>query len=271
MMGQARKAVSGFMQDFMQGFAQSTQQHGGYDSGYNDMHRISDKVAATTADDYYDYQSKNSVNQPFRRVGDHAANLPENAPLVEKPAPEVANIVEMLKHLQPKQNVTDFVIRLARHIKSQPRKPNKAQQFRFVSEDGDEIKYYAKQHHGDAANVTKSSAISKTSEIVEGGKAESARVFSHHPPHGLPSYENLPAATKTYFKNGVYHHVHDLRKNAIPPKRSTPGWMAFNFEETILQALGLTHPGRSAKPTVVKCSKSYAFHVIARIFYSFLG
>lgn len=281
MMGRARRMVSGFMEDFWQGYS---------DNQSNDHYRISNKVAQTTADDYYDYQSKHAFT-PFRRVGNHAANLPENVPIVEKLNPKLVNVVDMLKNLQPKANVSDFVIRLARHLKSPPRKPNKTQQFRFVSDDGDEIKYFAKQRHGEATkaigNATKP-AISSTSDgkVDVVGRSSIAsnvrlvarppvarppveRVFDLEPsgpPPGLPSFDELPPADYTYYENGVHHHVHDLRKNK--DKREPPvqggGWMAFDFEDTILQALGLANPGRSVKPSVAKCSKIYVFNVLLR-------
>jgi hypothetical protein len=69
-----------------------------------------------------------------------------------------------------------------------------------------------------------------------------------------------------YFKDGVYHHVHDLRKNKRPPRGG--GWLSFDFTETILTALGLPPPGRSlAKPTAAACGKSYIVNVFLRLFF----
>lgn len=269
-MGRARRMVSGFMQDFLHGFIEEQSK---------DHNRISNKVAETTADDYYDYQRKQEfpVYGPFRRVGDHASNLPENVPIVEKLNPQLENVVDMLKNLQPKGNISDFVIRLARHIRSLPRNPNNAQQFY----NGDEIRYFTKQHHRDEAradgNATKPS-ISKVDVIVAGRSSLSSNrmpiaqpnidriAHVQGPPPGLPSYNDLPPADYSYYENGIHHHVHDLRKDKRTPAVKGGGWLAFDFEETILQALGLSHPGRSVKPSVVKCSKLYIFNVILRWF-----
>lgn len=289
-MGRARRFVSGFVSDFMQGFM--NQQH----QQEYDQYRVSSKVADMTAQDYYEYQASNQfethvdpqVDGPFRRVGDHAANLPENVPTTEKLDPMLDNVVEMLKNLQPKANISDFVIRMARHIKSQPRKSNNAHQFRFVSDDGDDIRYFSKNHKfDDEKDETASPVINRTSEVktspVDRVDVSEARLFNKQqqqqkpirpypqthgysysgPPPGLPSYNELPPADYTYYKNGVYHHVHDLRKNkkSIPVKGG--GWLKFDFEDAILNVLGLG-TARSAKPTVVKCSKNYIFHVILR-------
>jgi hypothetical protein len=277
-MGRARRFVSGFMQDFMQGFVEERSK---------DHHRIGDKVAATTADDYYDYQSNQGYSNygPYRRISDFPNNSPQNVPLVEKSNPQLNNVVEMLKNLQPKTNVSDFVIRLARHLSSQPRKPNNVQQFRFVSDDGDEIRYFAKNHQRDAAKVsgnTTKPAISEAKEskvdavVVEGRSSVASnnaapvveRAYNYGPPSkGLPSYNELPPPDYSYYKNGIHHHVHDLRKNKGPlPGKGSGGWLKFDFEEAILSALGLSQPGRSIKPTVTKCSKIYAFRAILRFF-----
>lgn len=274
-MGRARRFISGFMHEFMQGFVEERSK-----DQYN-HHRISDKVAATTADDYYDYQSNQGYYSnygPFRRVGNHADNLPENVPLVEKSNTQLNNVVEMLKHLQPKANVSEFVIRLARHIKSRPRKPNNAQQFRFVSDDGDEIRYFAKHHQRDSAkeagNATKPT-ISETNDVVDEARSSAEsnvgaveeRAYSYGPPpKGLPSYSELPPPDYSFYKNGIHHHVHDLRKDKSHPPVKGGGWLKVDFEEAILSALGLSHPGRSIKPSVTKCSKIYTFNVILRFF-----
>jgi hypothetical protein len=294
-MGRARRMVSSFMHDFMHAFKQEIN---------NDHHRISSKVAQTTADDYYDYQSnqvyptRGPALQPFRRVGTHASNLPENVPLIEKTVnPDLLNVVDMLKHLQPKANATEFGIRLARHLKSQPRKLNSAQQFRFVNDDGDDIRNVHNE-----TNATESRAFNgnypqrgpqplgpppiglqplRQQQLGPQplghqpfGPQPIDRTFSSHgAPHGLPTLNNLPPADYTYYKHGTYHHVHDLRKNkgSYPPKEHhghshKGGWLAFDFEDAIMQALGLARPGRASLPSIAKCSKIYVFQAILRFF-----
>lgn len=263
-MGRAQRLMSGFMQDFMQGFIEERSK---------DHYRISDKVAATTADDFYDYQNNQVYSNygPYRRVDNRADNMPESVPIIEKSNPQLNILVEMLKNLEPKANVSDFVTRLARHIKFQPRKLNNAQQFRFVSDDGDEIRYFAKQHQRDAAkaigNATKSTISEANSGEAE-ARSASERAYSYGPPPpGLPTYNELPPADYSYYKDGVHHHVHDLRKNkqySRPVKGG--GWLNFDFEEAILSALGLGNPGRSIKPSVTKCSKVYVLNAILRFF-----
>jgi hypothetical protein len=102
------------MQDFVQGFTETLAQPG-YDQA-----RISNKIASTTSDDFYEYQNQvSNVHSPFRRIGLHAANLPENVPVIQKVDPKLANVVEMLKNLRPKANHNDsFIIRYARALNS---------------------------------------------------------------------------------------------------------------------------------------------------------
>lgn len=282
MMGRARRMVSSFMQDFMQGFIE--------EQSSNDHYRISNKVAQTTADDYYDYQAKhaNTNYGPFRRVGEFVGNLPENVPIIEKSNPKLDNLVQMLKNLQPKANVTDFVIRLARNIKSQPRRPNNVQQFRIVSDDGDEIKYFTKHRHNDESKVelkaevvTVRPAMNKTVAIKSGTVTEGRSSVSSNvrqvaqpkiervglsygpPPAGLPTFNDLPPPDYTYFKDGVHHHIHDLRKDKKPLPVKGGGWLTVDFEDAILSALGLSPRAHLVQPTVKACGKSY---VIAFIF-----
>lgn len=256
-MGRAKRLVSGFMEDFMTGFAEqrSKDQH----------HSISEKVAATTADDFYNFQDNEAHSNygPFRRVSNHD----DNVPLVEKTNPQLSSVVELLKNLQPKANVSDFVIRLARHIKNQPRKPNNVQQFRFVSDDGDEIRYFAKQHQRDEAkaSVNTTKPINDVVEARSSVGSNDKRAYSYGPPpSGLPSFNELPSADYSYYKQGTYYHVHDLRKDKKPAPVKGGQWLKFDFEEAILSAMGVSHPGRSLKPTVAKCSKIYAFNFVLR-------
>lgn len=277
--------ISSFMYNFWEGYA---------DEQSNTHYRISNKVADMTADDYYDYKSNQAYPEygPFRRDGNYANIVPEKAPLVQKSNPQLVNVVEMLKNLQPKTNVSDFVTRPARHMKSQPQTPHNVHQFRVVNDDGDEIRYFSKTHrHDEAKNDgnTAKPAISenKADAVVEGRSSMASNVgpitkpnvdrigFDVLPP-GLPSFSELPEADYTYYENGVYHHVHDLRheKGYYPQKkkRGSGGWLSFDFEDAILSALDLSHPGRSVKPTIVKCSKIYAFQVVLRFIQSaFVG
>lgn len=274
--------VNGFVHDFWRGYA---------DEKEKEQYRISNKVADMTADDYYEYKSNqiHSNYGPFRRVDKFAGNRPENVPIIQKSNPQLVNVVEMLKNLQPKANLTDFVVRLARHIKSQPRKPHNAQQFRYVSDDGDEIRYYSKLHRHDekkaVGNATKPAISTSEAEgvTVEGRSSVGSNILpfatpnvdrisqKYGPPEGLPSFNELPPADYSYYKDGVHHHVHDLRKEKGTYPIKGGGWLKIDFEEAILSALGLTQ-GRSAKPSIVKCSKVYAFQAVLRFFQTaFLG
>lgn len=272
--------ISGFMYNFWEGYAEEQS---------NIHYRISNKVADMTADDYYDYKSNQIYPEygPFRRDGNYASVVPEKAPIVEKYNPQLVNVVEMLKNLEPKSNVSDFVIRLARHIKSQPLKPQNVQLFRVINGDGEEIRYFSKNHHHDMAekdgNAAKPAISEIKADVVNEGRSS---VASNTKPNvdrigfdviqpGLPSFNELPTADYTYYEDGVYHHIHDLRhiKGHYPQKkkRGSGGWLSFDFEDAILTALGLSHPGRSVKPSIVKCSKIYAFQVVIRFIQSAFG
>lgn len=276
MMGRARRMVNGFMHDFWRGYAEEKEK---------EQYRISSKVADMTADDYYEYKNSqlHSSYEPFRRVDTYAGNLPENVPIIQKSNPQIANVVEMLKNLEPKANITDFIVRLARHIKSQPQKPHNAQQFRFVSDDGDEIRNFSNHHRRNETkvvnNVTKPTikATKADGVVVEGRSVVASnirpfpvpnvdRVYQNGPPEGLPSFNELPPADYSYYKNGVHHHVHDLRKEKGTYPVKGGGWLSVDLEENILSALGLSHPGRSVIPSVLGCSKSYALQVVFRFF-----
>lgn len=155
--------VNHFMHDFWDGYAEDQ----------STRYRVSNKVQEMTADDYYDYRNSqvHSNYGPFRRVGDYTANIPENAPLVQKSDPLVANVVEMLKNLQPKTNVSDFVIRLARQLNYRPRNPNNAGQFRIVSDDGDDIQNLLKRNQHDvmkADGEVELPTISETNVSLKG-------------------------------------------------------------------------------------------------------
>lgn len=297
MMGQARKAMSGFMGEFWRGYQEKVHQD-------DHHHRISDKVAQTTAADYIDYQSyriapqSNYISPEFRRVGAFTNNLPENAPLIEKTNPQQLNsVVEMLKNLQPKGNASRF----GRNLNPQPQKLNSAQQHHILTDEGEDIIFLAKPG---AEEKTAKSAAEETAESRAfapkhnppmAGLPPAERAYSYAPPKNIPILKSLPPADYTYVKHGVYHHVHDLRKNKARYPQSTKidyknlisegpgpnhisqgghggqssgkgGWLKFDMEEAIMTALGLSHPGRSIKPTIAKCSKIYIFQVILRFF-----
>ncbi|CRL01347.1 CLUMA_CG014227, isoform A [Clunio marinus] len=290
MMGRARQMLSGFMQEFRNGFIEG--------QSYDD-YRISSKVAETTADDYYDYHRNQAYMQygPFKRVGNHATNLPENVKIVNKSDPKLIDALEMLKNLQPKRNTSELVNRLARHLKSLKLKSNNDQQFRFVNDDGDEVKYFPKynQRHDDADKINNKNStvsnstvennknITKASDgvVVEARSSPKMKIsqtaqpkigYAYGPPAGLPTYNQLPPPDYSYYKDGVYHHVHDLREEKHVPSASSHhsssngggGWLGFDFEDTILSALGLEPPGRSSEPSVSKCSKGYIFGIFIR-------
>lgn len=246
-MGRARRMVNGFVDDFMSGFR---------DSQSKDHYRISNKVAETTADDFFDYQSSNQVYKvyddygPYRRVSNRGVfsqqQSPEDVPLIEKANPEqLNNVVELLKNLQPKLNASDFVVRMSRHIKSlQQRKSNNRQQFRTINDDGDEIRYFAKHNEGGQVENATRPAINNLAEnkaaatvVVEGrssftsnalptSKPKIDRAYSYGPPpsnsYGPPppshSYGPPPAASYGPPPSESYGTPSKLPKfNELPP------------------------------------------------------
>lgn len=275
-MSRASRMVNGFMNDFWSGY-------GGRDRRNDPAYRVSSNVAAMTADDYYEYRNKQLLHNlgPYRRVGNVYADSQENVPLIEKIDPKVANVVEMLKTLQPKANASEFVTRFARNLRSQPQLPNNVQ--RFVSSDGRNVRYFIKNHSSDdglqsGGNATKPAIRRSNYDIGDDGRAyilppldpfKTDRLGGFEetgPLPGLPTFGQLPPADYTYFQDGVYHHVHDLRHD----KGSHGGSGGIDFEDLILQALGLTS-ARSA-PTMLHCSGRYALTAILRFFQtSFLG
>lgn len=273
-MSRASRMINGFMGDFWHGYADGRQQQT-YEKQYNNPeYRISNKVAAMTADDYYDYRAHQVLQNlgPFRRVGGPSSGFSENAPPVEKYDPEVLNAVEMLKTLEPKPNASEFVTRFARHLKSQPQLTSNAQRFRIVSDDGINVRYFIKNRH----SLRSKGNATKPAIIVDGRayglvppplKSDRLGFEDLEPqsgaPHGLPSFNNLPPADFTYFEDGVYHHVHDLRQNKGPHnEKGGGGWI--DFEDVILQALGLSQA--RAAPTMGSCAKGYVLNMILRFF-----
>lgn len=239
------------MYNFWEGYAEEES---------NAHYRISSKVADMSAADYYHYKNNIIYYVPHRRDGNYVRFVPENAPIVEKANTKLVNVVEMLKNLQPKANISDFVIPLANHIKTQARKPHNASHFYIVS-DKDEIEYDNVVKGRSSVEVLKKPNIDRTG-------------FDITLPN-LSPFIDLPP-DYTFYENGVYHHIHDLRNEkghySKKNKRRSGVWLSFDFEDAILTALGLSHPGRSIKPSVVKCSKIYAFQVVIRFIQSiFLG
>lgn len=266
-MGRARRMVNGFMHDFTEGFREKNNLQ-------DDHYRISSKVAATSADDYNDYQSNQIYADygPYRRVGSDL-NQAENAPLIEKSSPQLANVVEMLKHLQPKANVSNFLIRMARQLRL-PRPT--AQQFRFANHNGDEIQHFTKLYQHERVAAVNASKLPIDGDSTPVGVSRRSSfdndIYGYGPPAGLPTFNHLPPADYSYYKDGTQHHIHDLRKEKDSYPSKGGGWLSFDFEDTILNALGLTHPGRAAKHTVLKCTKLYAFNALLRFFQTaFLG
>lgn len=276
-MSRASRMVNSFMGDFWTEYAR--------DRRNNLEYRVSSKVAAMTADDYREYRAKQVYQNlgPFRRVGDAVDDSPENAPLIEKLDPKLVNVVELLKNLQPKANASEFVTRLARHMKSQPQLRNNVQRFRVISDNGKNVRYFIKNRPSDdgqqpSGNMTKPAIRRTNYDNGDDGKAYGlvpppvgllkaidrlgfGAVEDVGPPHGLPSFSELPPADYTYVEDGVYHHVHDLRHVKGSHGEESGG---IDLEEVILQALGLT-TARSA-PTMLRCSGSYVLTAILRFF-----
>lgn len=333
-MGRARRMVSGFMNEFWRGYADRQQE---------DHHRISNKVAATTADDYVDYQYQSFPSvQPFRRLGEHANNLPQNVRLSqnvrlphiefkpnEKPdavgipaSPLVSRVVDMLKNLQPK--TVGVVANLARQVTSQSSATiiddKEKETDVFNNDDVNEMPTVIKgmsvnpppgypqykklptadysffkdgaYHHVHDLRYGKESGGEKVKSSPKALPRSFDRapapnppfsaaqpqqpvdrvMYVHGTPPGLPKYDNLPPADYSYVKNGVHHHVHDLRKNKpeYPAAESKSGWLMADMEDTILQVMGLSNPGRAVEPSVFKCSKVYIFQKLLRIIQKFL-
>lgn len=73
---------------------------------------------------------------------------------------------------------------------------------------------------------------------------------------------SLSSHIDNYVKDGVHYHVHDLRKNKRQPNGG--GWFNVDFQDSILQTLGLASPGVAIKPTLIKCGKGYALNIVLR-------
>jgi hypothetical protein len=236
--------------------------------------------------EYFIAQSDGFEDTNFRRVGDFASVLPENAPLIEKTNPDKLNsVVEMIMNLQPKANASQP----AKTSVKQPRELSAAQHIRRARSSGDE------------AAVSESRAFAPKGNPPMAGLPPSERAYSYAPPRNIPLVKKLPPADYTYVKNGVYHHVHDFRKTKPKYPRTKVnyqehasdgpgyvqghvyeeadsevaasgkgGWLKFDFSEAIMTTLGLPHPGRSLVPTIGKCSKIYIFQVILRFFQKIL-
>ncbi|KAG5676712.1 hypothetical protein PVAND_006525 [Polypedilum vanderplanki] len=90
------------------------------------------------------------------------------------------------------------------------------------------------------------------------------RVLVSGKPDGLPDFNELPPADYSYWKNGVFHHVHDLRAGA--KKQFKRGLWSTDFEDKILSAMGLLPPGKSLTivPKIEACAKNYALAIVFR-------
>lgn len=81
---------------------------------------------------------------------------------------------------------------------------------------------------------------------------------------------NLPPPDHTYFKNGNYYHIHDLRhEKGIYGGPSILSNNNNDFENAILSLLGLGPPGRVIKPTFSVCSKQYLISAFVRFVYKY--
>lgn len=211
-MGRAQRMVGYFMQDFVQGYMERIMQY--------DQERISGKVAATTADDYYDYQSRyggGGGEQLWRR--NDVVNIPEkHAPVVEKVDPKLASVVEMLKNLKPKANQNDsFIINYARALTSSLTRNNN--DANTVDQNIPTLilmgiqKFLQRQSHADMAKSIRSLNETKNRETDEADDVEgrnfptngpyvqntlpnlNRRIYGQGaPPPGLPSFNELPPA-----------------------------------------------------------------------------
>lgn len=264
-MGRARRMVNGFMSDFMEGWQEDRAK---------EQYRIGSKAAEITADDYFDYQSSriNAFYSPNRRVNEFIENSSESI-LVKKVDPKLSGVVEMLKNLQPKEksNITSEPFNYSHKLSMASSAKNNS---------GDEIKIAFRDHRSVQVerlstyfvppplsqqrlevNKKTPSLSYNTEETPVTKPVYKIKRIGNSP---FPKFEDLPPADYSYVKNGVHHHIHDLRKNKSPRPSKKGEWLSFDFEDAILSVMGLSHPGRSVKHSAAKCSKIYIFQVILR-------
>lgn len=273
-MGRARRMVNGFMSDFMEGWQEDRA---------NEQYRIGNKAAEITANDYFDYQSSriNAVYSPNRRINEFIGNSPENV-LVKKVDSKLIGVVEMLKNLQPKnKSKTTSAENFIDGIESQNYShiiPTANNADQYLWENSRDV-ILSSSKLGGEKKVAKRSAPVLPTIFVPPPQSQQLPEFNKSPflpltpaskrvyntvSAALPKFEDLPPADYSYVKNGVHHHVHDLRKNKSPRPSKKGEWLSFDFEDAILSVMGLSHPGRSVKHSAAKCSKIYIFQVILR-------
>ena len=297
MMGTARRMMTNFVYDFYQGFMEEQMR---------DHHRISNKVAETTAEDFENYQYE--YYPDYKEMGPHASNLPKpfysvynnnnnNQQQQSHPNQRMDDIVNMLKNLEPKTK---------RNAKSNDMRGNTVNhqtlnQFRIVQKDGDDIKKFSINYHDDTANkvngTSNNGTIQNVKEDTNNKRQTDAKVvvesrsvvskngvtrrgdnlidrqyigglprdpyhegYQQHafaPPENIYHYPSEPS-------NGAHYYTHETsnNNNYDHPK---PGWLSFNFEDIILEKLGLAPPGKSAKGSgIMKCSQFYIVSALWR-------
>lgn len=189
-MGRAQRMIGNFMQDFVQGFMENRLNY--------DQERISGKVAQTTADDYYDYQTRYAnVRRKDNLVSPSIEEEVKNTPYVpQKVDPKLASVLEMLKNLKPKTSQNDsFIIRYERALNTR----NAVDPAFIIMEIQ---KFFQKwKSHGD---LTKSIRSLNETKTGDGGRSYPApftspnnikRIHTQYgPPPGLPSFNELPPA-----------------------------------------------------------------------------
>ena len=62
----------------------------------------------------------------------------------------------------------------------------------------------------------------------------------------------------------MHHHVHDLRRNKGSYPVKGGGWLSIDFEDAILNVLGLGASGKASAPTLGACGKNYAVAIVFR-------
>lgn len=306
MMGTARRMMTNFAYDFYQGFMEEQMR---------DHHRISNKVAETTAEDFENYQYE--YYPDFKEMGPHASNLPQpfysasnnknnnnnNNQQQSLPNRRMDDIVEMLKNLEPKTK---------RNAKNNDMRGNTdnqqtLNQFRIVQKDGDDIKKFPMNYHDDTANKVNGTSnngtvhnakedtnnksqtdakvvVESRSVVSKNGVTNRAdylidRQYSYGSPivpyqegyqqHAFAPPENIYHHPSDH-SGGAHYYKHEIDSNNNYD-RPKPGWLSFNFEDIILEKLGLTPPGKSAKGSgIMKCSQFYIVSALWRTLEQFL-
>lgn len=307
MMGTARRMMTNFAYDFYQGFMEEQMR---------DHHRISNKVAQTTAEDFENYQYE--YYPDFKEMGPHASipakpfysvsnNNQQQQQQYQQSLPNrrMDDIVEMLKNLEPKTK---------RNAKNNDMRVNTdnqqtLNQFRIVLKDGDDIKKFPMNYHDDTANKVNGTSNNGTVHNVKEDTynkrktdanvvVESRSVVSKNgvtrrtdnlidrqyiynspeqPYNGVEYQQHAYAPNENVYhhpsepSSGAHYYEHDSSSNNNNYDHPKPGWLSFNFEDIILEKLGLAPPGKSAKGVgVMKCSQFYIVSALWRTLEQFL-